>query len=101
MTRIHRIGTMTLGITLLLFGGLFLAHFFLPALTYGIILKCWPVVFILLGVEILIASVGVKKIPIIYDKAGIVITAVLIVFTMGVAFASMCMEYAMGHMNMI
>lgn len=98
MSRVHRVGTMTLGITLLLFGGLFLVHLFLPTLTYSIILQCWPVVFILLGIEVLIASIGINKVSIVYDKAGIAITAVLIVFTMGVAFTSMCFEYATKHM---
>lgn len=35
--RTHRIGTITLGVALVVFGSLFLVHLFLPALKYQMI----------------------------------------------------------------
>ncbi len=52
--RTHRVGSITLGSTLVLFGILFLVHLFVPVLTYEIIFHIWPCIFLLLGIEILL-----------------------------------------------
>ena len=54
--RTHRVGSITLGSALVLFGILFLVHLFVPVLTYEIIFHIWPCIFILLGIEILLAN---------------------------------------------
>lgn len=51
--KIHRVGTMTLGCILILFGGLFLIHLFVPGLTYETVFRMWPVILIMLGAETL------------------------------------------------
>lgn len=69
--RTHRVGSITLGSALVLFGILFLVHLFVPVLTYEIIFHIWPCIFILLGIEILLAnrkknvelSMMVRRIP--------------------------------------
>ncbi len=43
--RTHKVGTFTLGCTLILFGVLFLVHLFGGMLTYSFIFRLWPVVF--------------------------------------------------------
>ena len=40
--RTHRVGSITLGSALVLFGILFLVHLFVPVLTYEIIFHIWP-----------------------------------------------------------
>ena len=53
MLRGRRVGTLTLGIVLIVFGLLFIARIILPFINYAVILQCWPVILILLGVEVL------------------------------------------------
>ena len=51
--RVHRVGTVTFGCILIVFGSLFLAHVFIPVLSYAFIFRLWPFILILLGVEVL------------------------------------------------
>ncbi len=89
--RSHRVGTVTLGIGLVGVGALFLAHMFLPDMSYEFIYKVWPVIFILLGIEILLAN-GRKNAEFVYDKTAIGLTAVLIVFSMFMAVIGFAVE---------
>lgn len=89
--RIHRVGTITLGFGLVGVGALFLAHMFLPEMSYEFIYKVWPVIFILLGIEILIAN-GRKNVEFVYDKTAIGLVAVLIVFSMFMAVIGFAVE---------
>ena len=41
--RVHRVGTVTFGVVLILFGILFLLHLFFPVLEYRFIFRLWPV----------------------------------------------------------
>lgn len=54
--RIHRIGTITLGSILILFGGLFFCRIFIPGLTYEAVFRLWPLILILFGAETLYCS---------------------------------------------
>ncbi|MCM1266571.1 MAG: hypothetical protein NC302_01590 [Bacteroidales bacterium] len=71
--RTRRVGSVTFGLTLILFGILFLIHIVLPKLHYAVIFRMWPVVFILLGVEILAENhkSDAGKCKIIYDFPAI------------------------------
>lgn len=51
--RTHRVGTITCGITFILYGIMFLLHMVRPEIDYRVIFELWPVILILLGVEIL------------------------------------------------
>lgn len=90
-SRIHRVGTITLGFGLVGAGALFLAHMFLPDMSYEFIYKVWPVIFILLGIEILLAN-GRKNVEFVYDKTAIGLAAVLIVFSMFMAVIGFAVE---------
>lgn len=54
--RIHRVGTITLGSILIIFGSLFFCHIFFPALTYETVFHLWPLILVLLGAETLYCS---------------------------------------------
>ncbi len=81
----RRVGTFTLGICLVFMGALFLVHLFLPALDYLVIFHLWPLIFILLGMEILISSLRSPQQKFQYDFAAIFIILLLICFAMGMA----------------
>lgn len=85
--RQRRIGTVTLGLTLVAFGVLFLVHIFGGVLDYILIFHFWPAILVVLGVEILfytlISPTGNEK----YDFGALVILFLLTGFTMCMAGA--------------
>ena len=85
--RQRRIGTVTLGLTLVAFGVLFLVHIFGGVLDYILIFHFWPAILVVLGVEILfytlISPNGNEK----YDFGALVILFLLTGFTMCMAGA--------------
>lgn len=89
--RRHKVGTITLGIILVIFGSVFLAHIFIPSLTYDIIWRLWPCAMISLGLEVLISSIRSEKAE--YDGWGIFLTFLITVFSMGMAGMEWIYEY--------
>lgn len=92
--RVKRVGSVTLGLNLVILGGLFLAHVFFPNISYFFVLKLWPIGFIILGLEVLATTFPVKNISYIYDKAAIFLTVVLTFFIIAMAILSQAVEYA-------
>lgn len=90
--RTHRVGTITLGTMLISFGLLFLLRIFILTLTYDFIFKLWPIIFIVLGIEILIANVKQTQEKLIYDKAAIALMVVLSFFAIGMAITDFCIQ---------
>ena len=90
----RKVGTLTLGVTLVLLGMIFLIHMFFPIVTYGIIYRVWPMIFILLGGEILFSNWKSQESLFQYDKVAIVIVACLICFSMGVAVIGQVAEHS-------
>lgn len=87
--RMHRVGTFTLGVGLILFGLIFAVRIFSDIITYQMIFKFWPVLFILLGGEILAVNFKQKEGSILYDGVSIFLIIVLSFFAMGMSV----MEY--------
>lgn len=80
-TRVHRIGSVTCGISFILFGILFLVHMIVPYLNFWIIFRLWPCIFIMLGIEILVGNYRNAK-DFVYDKGAVFMLIVLIIFAM-------------------
>ena len=99
MTKTHRIGTITLGGMLISFGVLFLLRIFLVDLSYDIIFSLWPIVFIFLGFEILIANFRQKEENLFYDKTAFALIIILSFFAMGMAITEFCIKYAGSHIS--
>lgn len=96
--RTHRVGTLTLGIILIAFGVLFLLRIFMAALSYDIIFKLWPFIFIFLGVEILIANFKPNQEKLIYDKSAIAIMIILSFFAVGMAITEFVITHASTYL---
>lgn len=99
----HRVGTITFGILLILFGALFLVHLFIPTLEYAFIFRIWPCIFIFLGLEVLMGNYKEMKwnkegeeatIKFIYDKTAIFLIIVLSLFSMVMAAIDQCIRYS-------
>ena len=81
---IHRVGTVTFGLVLVILGVLCLLRLIFPLLDYELIFRLWPVVFICLGVEVLISSRRPER-RVVYDGAAIFLLILLILFAMSMA----------------
>ncbi len=92
MKNIHRIGTVTFGVTLVAAGLLFLTHMFMPALDYTMIFRLWPCIFIMLGLEILFAG-RKDDAEFKYDTPAILLMCVLMLFAMGMGVAEFFLEH--------
>lgn len=101
MTKTHRVGTLTLGGMLVTFGLLFLLRIFLQDLSFEIIFKLWPVIFIFLGLEILFANFIQKEEKLIYDKTAFALIIILSFFAMGMAMVEFIIENVNNHLHVI
>ncbi len=72
---VRRVGTFTLGVTLVAVGGLMLAAMFWPDLPWEWAIRCAPLILISLGVETLLAARSGSHIR--YDGVGMVLCFVL------------------------
>ncbi len=99
MTKTHRVGTFTLGGMLIIFGVLFLLRIFNLGITYDLIFKLWPTIFISLGGEILIANFKQQGEKLIYDKTAFGLILVLSFFAMGMAVIDYCMNLAYNNIT--
>ena len=93
--RVRRVGSVTFGLTLILFGILFLIHMALPSLNYEVIFQFWPVVFILLGVEMLVENhkSSAEKCKFVYDFPAILMLVIMLLFAMVMAAAEFSLRY--------
>jgi UDP-N-acetylmuramyl pentapeptide phosphotransferase/UDP-N-acetylglucosamine-1-phosphate transferase len=99
MQKTHRVGTITLGGMLIVFGILFLLRLFFVGITYELIFRLWPIIFLFLGGEVLIANFRQKDEKMVYDKTAIVILVILSFFAMGMAVVDFCLTTAHGHLT--
>lgn len=90
-SRVHRVGSITAGISLISFGIIFLLRIFTDALSYQTVFKFWPAIIIGIGVEILAAIA--KRTEIKYDKGAVWLMAIMMVFATGMAIASEVMMH--------
>ncbi len=92
--RTRRVGSITSGVILILVGVLCLVHIFYPALRYEYILRGWPLILVLIGVEILLANlIKSDSVVIKYDTAAVVLVFILVVFALCMGFAESLLEY--------
>lgn len=98
----RRVGTVTFGITLVCYGILFLVHIFVPMVRYSFIFRCWPIVFILLGGEILVESHKCKtgEWKMIYDFPAVIMLGIMLLFAMIMAAIDFEMAYEMHYGQM-
>ncbi|MDY5099886.1 MAG: hypothetical protein SPE74_00475 [Oscillospiraceae bacterium] len=88
--RIHRLGTVTAGLSMVGFGTLFLLHLWWDAVSYELIFSLWPLMLISLGLELLLCAAGKENV--VYDKAAVVLLIVLTFFAMGMAVTDVALH---------
>lgn len=97
---IRRVGTITCGLALVIYGILFFLSSFIHTLDYTRILDFWPFILIGLGVEMLLAhrsSLQKQNCVLKYDVGSIVILILLMFFACGMGIADFIMHYMETH----
>ena len=97
VVRTHRVGTFTAGISMILFGTMFLIHLLSGLMSYTTIFSLWPIVLIGLGVELFLSNFLKKKI--IYDKVSVFLMITMALFAMIMAFVDVCMREIIIYLN--
>ncbi|MBR0597074.1 hypothetical protein [Sinanaerobacter chloroacetimidivorans] len=93
-TRNRRVGTLTLGISLIGMGGLFLTHILMPSLiSYSFIFRLWPLILICLGMEVILAYVINKEQHFLYDGWAVFIMIGMMCFSAAMAAVQILFEY--------
>ena len=95
MIKGRRVGTFTTGIILVMFGILFLLRLISPNINYLLIASLWPLVLIIIGIEIIVAYIINKEEILKYDFGAILLIIMVSIFAMGMG----CMEYVITHMS--
>lgn len=91
----RRVGTLTAGIVLIIFGLLFIFRTIFPQLETSLILSLWPAILIVLGLEVLASYLIGKEEQIRYDGGAIVLIIVLAFFALTMAGA----EFVINNVN--
>ncbi len=89
--RVHRVGTITTGLSMIIFGVLFLLHGFGYMISYEMIFHLWPMILIGLGIELLLSNMIRRKF--VYDKGAIILLFVMTLFVIGMAVTDICIDY--------
>jgi hypothetical protein len=97
MLKGRRVGTFTAGITLIGFGVLFSIHTFAVNFNYQFVFRLWPIILILLGIEVIVSYVLNKNEAIKYDAGAIVLVIILTVFAMGMGGTEFILEHSKFH----
>ena len=93
MTKERRVGTITVGLSLVAFGILFLIRNFIPGLDYYTILSLWPFVLISMGAEILMYRFFSDELQLRMDGGAIFLLFMLGVFSFTMAVFEFVAEY--------
>lgn len=92
--RTKRIGSTTAGISLIALGIVFLLHILLPSPELlGIALRFWPLILIMLGIELLIATYHKSETERKYDFASIVMMILCVLFAFSCEAARQSIQY--------
>lgn len=98
--RIRRVGSVTFGTVLVITGVIHLLQQFFPKLDYVTIFRFWPIILIGLGIEVLLGSRQknvevlnaegkiVEQSKVVYDVLAMIMTVVLIFFSIFMAMAN-------------
>lgn len=94
--RIHRVGSITAGLSMVGFGIMFLLHTFGNLVSYQFIFSLWPIMLIGMGLELLISNFLEKRI--VYDKAAVFLMVVMTFFAMGIAVIDVWIQVGVEYL---
>lgn len=93
MNKKRRVGSLTAGLVLVVFGVMFLLRPFVQTLNYQVIFSCWPLILILLGLELLFCHFTNGEEKLRYDGAAVFLVLVMAGFALAMGTIEFVMEY--------
>lgn len=91
--RVHRVGSISFGMILILLGILLLLRLMIPALTYTVILDFWPVTLIVLGLEVLLANCRSDRVTFQFDGWSVFFLFLILGFTICIGILDTVLAY--------
>lgn len=95
MLKGRRVGTLTAGIVLVTFGVMFLLRLVNTTINISLIASLWPVILVLLGIEIILSYIINKEEKMQYDFGAIILIIILAFFAMGMGIT----EFIITHLE--
>lgn len=93
----RRMGTVSIGVSMVTFGVMFLLCSVFEILSYETVFALWPVIIIAYGLELLVFSFFKGKL--VYDKGAVFIMILLMIFAAGMAGVDVCFKIADYYMS--
>lgn len=88
----RRVGTVTVGLSMVAFGVMFLLCSVFEIMAYQTVFALWPAILIALGMELLIFSFFQEKL--VYDKGSVFIMILMLFLSAGMATVDVCWKVA-------
>lgn len=95
MIKGRRVGTLTAGILLVVFGIMFLLRLVTSNINILLIASLWPLILVSVGIEIIVAYIINKEEKMQYDFSAIILIIILSFFAMGIGGA----EFIITHLS--
>ena len=95
MTKGRRVGTLTSGIILVMFGIMFLLKVVITNINILLIASLWPLILVSVGIEIIVAYIINKEEKMQYDFGAIILVVILAFFALGMGGA----EFIITHLS--
>ncbi|BCZ45053.1 hypothetical protein psyc5s11_11200 [Clostridium gelidum] len=95
MIKGRRVGTLTAGIVLVMFGIMFLLRLITTSINILLIASLWPLILVSVGIEIIIACIINKEEKMQYDFSAIILVIILVFFAMGMGGV----EFIITHLS--
>ncbi|MFL0166079.1 MULTISPECIES: hypothetical protein [Clostridium] len=93
MIKGRKVGTLTSGLALVIFGIMFLLRLFITNLSVLLIVSMWPLILVSVGIEIIAAYIINNQEKMQYDFSAIILVIILVFFAMGMGGA----EFIVTH----
>ena len=95
MTKGRRVGTLTSGIILVMFGIMFLLKVVITNINILLIASLWPLILVSMGIEIIVTYIINKEEKMQYDFSAIILVVILAFFALGMGGA----EFIITHLS--
>lgn len=89
--RIHRVGSITAGTSMVIWGALFILYELRVVTELDFVLRLWPLILVGLGIEILWYNAKDKNM--VYDKGAVFLMFIMSGFSVMMAVADKCLTY--------
>ncbi len=96
-TKTRRVGTISVGLSMIVFGIMFLLCSVFGILSYRTVFAMWPAILVVLGLEILIYSFWKGKL--VYDKGSVFIMILMLFLSAGMAATDVFFKLADYYMT--